>query len=302
MSGLVTPTPFKTYPDGLPAGAGAGVRAADRPQGARQQGRLGHRDPQGAGRGAPAHRQPDRLHLGRQRLPDRGPRGPDPAGGAVPALPRGLRAGLPPVRRLPRDRASLRGPDGRGASSARPTAATSRCRRTATRCSTAWPPQAGRSSASARSRTSSPGGGCRGRSTPGPTTTAWTRPWPPCGRSTAASIFTNLVDFDTLYGHRNDVEGFARNLEALDRRMPEVLAALREDDVFVLTADHGCDPSDASTDHTREHVPVAGPRARACRPGTRAGRARRRSPTWARPWPRTSGCRRWARERASCPS
>jgi phosphopentomutase len=75
-------------------------------------------------------------------------------------------------------------------------------------------------------------------------------------------IFTNLVDFDTLYGHRNDVEGYARNLEGLDRRLPEVLSALRPDDVFVLTADHGCDPSDVSTDHTREHVPllVAGPR------------------------------------------
>ena len=74
-------------------------------------------------------------------------------------------------------------------------------------------------------------------------------------------IFTNLVDFDTLYGHRNDVPGYAANLEALDRRLPEVLARLGEDDVFMLTADHGCDPSDVSTDHTRENVPmlVAGP-------------------------------------------
>jgi phosphopentomutase len=69
-------------------------------------------------------------------------------------------------------------------------------------------------------------------------------------------IFTNLVDFDTLYGHRNDVAGFAGNLEALDERLPELLGALREDDVWVLTADHGCDPADQSTDHTREHVPL----------------------------------------------
>lgn len=69
-------------------------------------------------------------------------------------------------------------------------------------------------------------------------------------------VFTNLVDFDTLYGHRNDVAGYARNLERLDERIPELLGALREDDVFVLTADHGCDPSDLSTDHTREHVPL----------------------------------------------
>lgn len=77
-------------------------------------------------------------------------------------------------------------------------------------------------------------------------------------------IFTNLVDFDTLYGHRNDVAGYARNLEALDERLPEILGALRQEDVFVLTADHGCDPSDVSTDHTRENVPllVRGPRVR----------------------------------------
>lgn len=83
-------------------------------------------------------------------------------------------------------------------------------------------------------------------------------------------VFTNLVDFDTLYGHRNDVEGYARNLELLDARLPEILAALGPDDVFMLTADHGCDPSDVSTDHTREHVPmlVAGP---GVRPGTDLG-------------------------------
>jgi phosphopentomutase len=79
-------------------------------------------------------------------------------------------------------------------------------------------------------------------------------------------VFTNLVDFDTLYGHRNDVEGYARNLEALDVRVPEILAALRPDDVFLLTADHGCDPSDVSTDHTRENVPLL-----VCGPGVRPG-------------------------------
>jgi len=77
-------------------------------------------------------------------------------------------------------------------------------------------------------------------------------------------IFTNLVDFDTLYGHRNDVPGFAGNLELLDKRLPEVFDAMHDDDVFILTADHGCDPSDVSTDHTRENVPllVRGPRVR----------------------------------------
>ena len=78
-------------------------------------------------------------------------------------------------------------------------------------------------------------------------------------------IFTNLVDFDTLYGHRNDVPGFAGNLELLDLRLPELFGAMRDGDIFILTADHGCDPSDVSTDHTRENVPllVRGPRVRA---------------------------------------
>jgi phosphopentomutase len=85
-------------------------------------------------------------------------------------------------------------------------------------------------------------------------------------------VFTNLVDFDTLYGHRNDVAGFAGNLERLDARMPELLGGLRADDVLLLTADHGCDPSDVSTDHTREHVPllVAGPSVKAVDLGVRA--------------------------------
>jgi phosphopentomutase len=59
-----------------------------------------------------------------------------------------------------------------------------------------------------------------------------------------------------LYGHRNDVEGYARALEQFDVRLPEIQQSMREDDLLVLTADHGCDPGDISTDHTREYVPV----------------------------------------------
>jgi phosphopentomutase len=78
-------------------------------------------------------------------------------------------------------------------------------------------------------------------------------------------IFTNLVDFDMLYGHRNDVEGYARALEEFDRRLPEIQKAMRDDDLLMISADHGCDPADVSTDHTREYVPVLawGRRARA---------------------------------------
>jgi phosphopentomutase len=68
-------------------------------------------------------------------------------------------------------------------------------------------------------------------------------------------VVTNLVDFDTKYGHRNDPQGYARCVEAFDRRLPELVDAVGEGLVF-LTGDHGCDPTDASTDHTREHTPV----------------------------------------------
>jgi phosphopentomutase len=69
-------------------------------------------------------------------------------------------------------------------------------------------------------------------------------------------VFTNLVDFDMLYGHRNDIEGYGRALEHFDRRLAEIQQAMRDDDLLIITADHGCDPGDVSTDHTREYVPV----------------------------------------------
>jgi phosphopentomutase len=77
-------------------------------------------------------------------------------------------------------------------------------------------------------------------------------------------IFVNLVDFDTQYGHRNDVPGYAANLERFDQRLARVLLRLRDGDVLVVTADHGNDPSTPSTDHSREYVPVmlVGPRVR----------------------------------------
>jgi phosphopentomutase len=74
--------------------------------------------------------------------------------------------------------------------------------------------------------------------------------------TTHGLIFTNLVDFDTLYGHRNDVEGYARNLERFDIRLSEVLLRLRPADLLVVTADHGNDPTTRSTDHSREYVPL----------------------------------------------
>lgn len=83
-------------------------------------------------------------------------------------------------------------------------------------------------------------------------------------------IFVNLVDFDQQYGHRNDVEGYANALEEFDRWLPRFRAALRPDDLAILTADHGCDPTTPSTDHSREYTPllVFGPLAR---PGVNLG-------------------------------
>ncbi|MGC8758670.1 MAG: phosphopentomutase [Bryobacteraceae bacterium] len=77
-------------------------------------------------------------------------------------------------------------------------------------------------------------------------------------------IFANLVDFDMLYGHRNDPEGYSRALEEVDAWLPSLESALQPDDLVILTADHGCDPVTPSTDHNREYVPllVFGPRAR----------------------------------------
>jgi phosphopentomutase len=77
-------------------------------------------------------------------------------------------------------------------------------------------------------------------------------------------IFANLVDFDTQYGHRNDLDGYAQNLERFDARLAELLPRLRDDDLLVVTADHGNDPATPSTDHSREYVPIiaAGTRVR----------------------------------------
>lgn len=68
--------------------------------------------------------------------------------------------------------------------------------------------------------------------------------------------FVNLVDFDMLYGHRQDIFGYRRAIEEFDRFIPDFTENMREDDLLIITADHGCDPGDESTDHTREYVPL----------------------------------------------
>ncbi len=92
------------------------------------------------------------------------------------------------------------------------------------------------------------------------------------GRVERGLIFANLVDFDTQYGHRNDIAGYARNLERFDARLAELLPLLQRDDLLIVTADHGNDPTTPSTDHSREHVPllVLGAGARPAPLGDRA--------------------------------
>ena len=76
------------------------------------------------------------------------------------------------------------------------------------------------------------------------------------GETTDGLVFVNLVDFDTVYGHRNDVAGYAANLERFDEALARLLPMLRDSDLLVVTADHGNDPSTPSTDHSREYVPI----------------------------------------------
>lgn len=75
-------------------------------------------------------------------------------------------------------------------------------------------------------------------------------------RDFAGFVFVNLVDFDSVYGHRRDVSGYAQALEAFDLALGDIQAAMREDDLIIITADHGCDPAHTGTDHTREYIPI----------------------------------------------
>lgn len=91
-------------------------------------------------------------------------------------------------------------------------------------------------------------------------------------RDFSGLCFTNLVDYDMLYGHRNDVDGYARALSYFDEKLPEILGKMREEDLLMITADHGCDPSTPSTDHSREYTPLVmagAPLRPGCNLGTR---------------------------------
>lgn len=76
------------------------------------------------------------------------------------------------------------------------------------------------------------------------------------GKDFEGLCFVNLVDFDMIYGHRNDVDGYAKALTYFDQQLPRILEGLRKEDILMITADHGCDPSTPSTDHSREYIPL----------------------------------------------
>jgi len=107
----------------------------------------------------------------------------------------------------------------------------------------------------------------------------------------------NVIEFDQTWGHRNDVPGFHQGLKELDAWLPRLLSRLRPDDLVMLTADHGNDPTTPSTDHSREVVPllVVGPKVKPVALGTRQTFA-----DWVRPWPTTSACRRSRPGRRFC--
>ena len=75
-------------------------------------------------------------------------------------------------------------------------------------------------------------------------------------KDTKGLVFTNLVDTDMLYGHRNNIEGYARALEYFDSKLPEIMSKMKENDMLIITGDHGNDPSTPSTDHSREYTPI----------------------------------------------
>jgi len=118
---------------------------------------------------------------------------------------------------------------------------------------------------SARSATFLPNAGSLNRCTPATISTAWpahndldglARTAEAARRVDRGLIFTNVVDLDAVYGHRNDVEGYARQLERIDAALGPILAAVGDETLLIITADHGNDPTTPSTDHSREYVPL----------------------------------------------
>ena len=226
LMGILTPQAMPTYPHGFPD------EVIDPFMNQTGHGVLGNvpgerdRDHPGARRGAPADGQVDRLHERRLGVPDRRARGDDPARGAVRRLPRRARDPHRQARRRPRDRAAVH----RRARELRAHAEPPRllARAAAAELPLAHPRAAARrSTASGRSPTSSPAATSTSRSRRSRTSRGSSAPRSSCATVDDGFVFTNLVETDMLWGHRNDPENFHRCLQDFDRRLPDLLDALR---------------------------------------------------------------------------
>ena len=254
LMGLVLDRAFPTFPNGFPEDLIREFERRIERTHDRQRGRVGHGDHRAARRRAHAHRLADRLHVRRQRLSDRRARSGDSHRHALRHLHVAYELTVEGL--------------GIGRVIARPFIGTPGAfQRTANRHDFACPPRAetlldrliahgvpvhaigkiqdlfaGRGITSAvHTANDDEGVDAIERAIESDAT---------------GLIFANLVDFDTLYGHRNDVAGYARNLERFDARLAELLPHLRPTDLLIITADHGNDPTTPSTDHSREHVPI----------------------------------------------
>ena len=281
IAGIVLDRPFPTFPLGFPPEVIEQFERADRQEDTGQRGRIGHRDHRAARRRTrrlgPAHR----VHLRRQRVPDRRARRRRARARAVPDV----RGRVPDRRRRPWRRPCDRPAVCRAVWRVCAHGEPARLRDAVAGAHAARPPdrpRVCRSSRSARSRTCSRDAASHARCPRRRTTPASTPSSRRCARSLTGLIFANLVDFDTKYGHRNDVQGYADNLERFDRRLPEILSSQA--------------PGRPARDHRRprqrpdhaEHGSLAGVRAgagylrRCVRTGSTWGPATR-SPIWARP-------------------
>ena len=253
--GVVPSAPLPTYPNGFPPDVVAtlervtGLRFCANHAGERDR---GHR---AVGRAPPADGRGDPLHVGRLGAPARRPPRRAQRGRAARRVRGGARGDDRRARGRARDRAALRGR--RPATSGAPRGArTSRSRRRDAPTSRSCRAPACPSTPWARCATSSPAWAST-RTTRGPPTSAASRPsasW--CDGLDAGLVFANLVETDQVYGHRHDVEGFHRALREIDAAVGAWLGRLRDDDLLVLTADHGVDPRAPHTDHTREYAPL----------------------------------------------
>ena len=247
----------RRIPIGFPPDGGRGAGGRHRACGSAATGRIQrHRGDRGLRRASPRDRRGDPVHVGRLGAADRDARRPRFRARAV----RGVRGGAAGddrrARGGPGDRAAVRGCAGSVPPDAR-AGTTTRCCRPAARICRSFRTPAWRCTASARSTTCSPASGSTSSTPARPTPPASPRRLQLLRELECGLIFVNLVETDQVYGHRHDVEGFHASADR-DRQRGRASGStlLRDDDLLILTADHGVDPTAPHTDHTREYAPL----------------------------------------------